>query len=74
MLGKFMVVTGIPGHGKSEWSDGLVLNLAKLHGWRICVCSTEINNEEYQENMIRRYLKRTLNIVGAHEPQKALDF
>jgi len=74
VLGKLMVITGVPGHGKSEWTDGLVLNLAKKHGWRICVCSTEINNEEYQENTIRRYLRRPLDMVGDHEPQKALDF
>lgn len=74
MLGKFMVVTGIPGHGKSEWADGLVLNLARLHGWKICVCSTEIDNEEYQENTIRRILRRPLENVGPNEPAKALDF
>lgn len=74
MLGKFMVVSGYPGHGKSEWTDGLVLNLAKKYGWRVCVCSTEIDNEEYQENTIRRYLRRPLDRVGEHEPQKALDW
>lgn len=74
MLGKLMVVTGIPGHGKSEWADSLCLNLAKKYGWKLCVCSTEIDNVEYQENTIRRYLRRPLEQVGAHEPQKALDF
>lgn len=55
-LGKFMVVTGVPSHGKSEWADGLVLNLAKQYGWRIAVCSTEINHDEYEENTLTRYV------------------
>ncbi len=73
-LGKFMVVTGIPSHGKSEWADSLVMNLAKLHDWRICVCSTEIDHEEYQENSIRRILRRPLKDVADHEPEKARQF
>jgi len=39
--GQLTVVTGIPGHGKSEWLDALMLNLATLHGWRVAVCSPE---------------------------------
>jgi len=74
MLGKFMVVTGIPGHGKSEWADSLVMNLARKHNWKICVCSAEIDNEEYQENSIHRYLRRPLKEVAEHEPEKALQF
>jgi len=74
MLGKFAVVTGYPGHGKSEWADGLVLNLAQKHGWKICICSTEIDNEEYEENTIRRILRRPLENVGEHEPAKAKAF
>ena len=33
-LGQLLVVTGIPGHGKSEWVDALTVNLAMRHGWR----------------------------------------
>jgi len=74
LLGKFMVVTGIPGHGKSEWADNLILNLAKKHDWKICVCSTEIDNEEYEENSIRRILRRPMKDVADHEPVKAKKF
>lgn len=41
MRGEFMVVTGIPGHGKSSWLLNLSMNLAKRHGWKICVGSFE---------------------------------
>ena len=74
LLGKFMVVTGIPGHGKSEWSDSLVLSLAQKHNWKICVCSTEIDNEEYEENSVARILRRPLKDVAEHEPAKAKQF
>jgi twinkle protein len=39
--GQLTLVTGMPGHGKSEWLDGLILNLALLHGWRFAICSPE---------------------------------
>lgn len=39
--GDFTVITGIPGHGKSEWTDAMMVNLAKLHGWRFAVFSPE---------------------------------
>lgn len=74
MLGKLMVVTGIPGHGKSEWADALCLNLAKKYDWKLCICSTEINHEEYQENTLRRYLRRPFEKVGNNEPARALAF
>jgi len=74
MLGKLMIVTGIPGHGKSEWADSLCLNLAKKYDFNICVCSSEIDNEEYEENTIHRYLRRPLENVGKDEPAKAKQF
>lgn len=39
--GQLTVVTGIPGHGKSEWLDALAMNLATVHGWRFAICSPE---------------------------------
>lgn len=39
--GQLVVVTGIPGHGKSEWVDALCVNLALDHGWRTAMYSPE---------------------------------
>lgn len=39
--GDFTVITGIPGHGKSEWTDALMINIAKTQGWRFALCSPE---------------------------------
>lgn len=66
ILGKFMVVTGIPGHGKSEWTDSLVMNLAREHDWKVCVCSTEIENDEYEQNSLHRIICRPLKNVAKH--------
>lgn len=40
-LGRFVVVTGVPGSGKSEFTDELVLRLNLLHGWKIGYFSPE---------------------------------
>lgn len=41
MPGELTIVTGIPGHGKSEVLDALVINLIRQHGWSIAFCSPE---------------------------------
>lgn len=39
--GEWTLVTGIPGHGKSEFLDALTINLADRHGWRFGIFSPE---------------------------------
>lgn len=39
--GRFVVVTGTPGAGKSEWLDELVLRLCLRHQWKIAFFSPE---------------------------------
>jgi twinkle protein len=39
--GELSILTGIPGHGKSEWLDALISNLANEHGWFVGVASFE---------------------------------
>lgn len=41
MPGQLNVITGIPGHGKSEFTDALIVNLAHKHGWRVGMYSPE---------------------------------
>lgn len=41
MPGQLNIVTGIPGHGKSEFVDALAVNVAHLHGWRTAFYSPE---------------------------------
>jgi twinkle protein len=39
--GEWTLITGIPGHGKSEFLDALTINLAAAHGWRFGIFSPE---------------------------------
>jgi len=41
MLGQFTILTGIPGSGKSEFTDYLMTELAKNHKWSFGICSFE---------------------------------
>lgn len=41
MKGYFCVLTGVPGHGKSEFFDCLMINLSLMHQWKWCVFSPE---------------------------------
>jgi twinkle protein len=41
-LGELLVITGIPGHGKSTWTLNMCVNLARNHGWTIGMASFEI--------------------------------
>lgn len=40
-FGRFIVVTGIPTHGKSEFVDQLITGYAIEHGWKTGICSPE---------------------------------
>lgn len=39
--GELTIVTGVPSHGKSQFLDALVVNLAREHGWSVGLCSPE---------------------------------
>jgi len=39
--GELTIVTGIPSHGKSQFLDALVVNLARGHDWAVGICSPE---------------------------------
>ena len=40
-LGMFTVITGIPGHGKTEFLDQVIIKLAEKHGWKFALYSPE---------------------------------
>jgi twinkle protein len=39
--GQLTVVTGLPGSGKSEWIDSVMVNLAEEHDWKFAIASFE---------------------------------
>lgn len=78
--GQLVVVTGIPGHGKSEWVDALNCNLALDYGWHAALYSPE--NYPVRLHMMKlaeKYIGMPYN-PGPHprmskaEAQKATDW
>ena len=61
-LGELMVVTGIPGHGKSTWLVNLCVNLARLHDWKIAIASFEIP--------VKPMLRHKLRLATAGDPKQ----
>jgi len=57
-LGRLLTVTGIPGHGKSEFVDFLNVKLNIIHGWKIAYFSPENWPVKYH------YAKLVSKIVG----------
>lgn len=55
--GSFIVVTGIPGHGKSEFIDFLVVSLNRLHGFKTLFFSPE--NDPVTYHMSKLSMKIT---------------
>lgn len=57
--GEFMMVLGIPSHGKSSWVQSLTYNLAVTYGWRAAIFSPEEPTVPQLRDKFRRlYLGR----------------
>lgn len=57
--GEVTIITGIPGGGKSEWLDALMVNLAEAHDWGFAVFSPENHPPElhfakWAEKLVRK--------------------
>lgn len=56
--GQLTIVTGIPGAGKSEFIDQVMVNLAESKNWRFALCSFENQPEEHIAKLVsKRYRK-----------------
>jgi twinkle protein len=51
--GEFMVITGIPGMGKSTWVSNLLVNLYHLHRWRSAIFSPEMPVAPHLRDLLR---------------------
>lgn len=55
--GELTVVTGVPGSGKSEWLDALMINLARFDGWTFAVYSPEnAPSEMHMTKLAQKFL------------------
>ena len=55
--GEFMVITGVPSHGKSTWTLNVLVDLAQLHGWRTAIFSPEMPTVPHIRDKLRKILK-----------------
>ena len=74
--GEWTVITGIPGHGKSEWLDALTVNLANMNGWQFAMCSPEnqpvkLHIEKLIEKFIGKPFDRAYNGHMTREEMRA---
>ncbi len=56
LIGEFMVVTGVPGMGKSTWALNLLVNVFRLHQWRSAVFSPEMPVVPHLRDTLRRII------------------
>jgi twinkle protein len=54
--GEFMVVTGVPSHGKSTFVLNMLVNMAQSHGWRSAVFSPEMRTVPHLRDKLRRII------------------
>ena len=53
--GQLTVVTGYPSHGKSNFVDQLMVNLARNHDWKFALCSFENQPEVHISRLMEIY-------------------
>jgi twinkle protein len=52
----FVVLTGLPGSGKSTWLTNLLVNFAELHGWKSAIFSPELPVVPHMRDKLRRII------------------
>lgn len=71
--GEFIVVSGIPGHGKSSWVMNLVSNLASQYNWTAAICSPEMPTVPQMRDKLRRLWIGRKPILGEPAELKRAD-
>jgi twinkle protein len=61
--GQWTIVTGIPGHGKSNFLDGIMVNLAQNQGWKFGIFSPENQPiERHFASILEKYFKSPFDV------------
>ena len=54
--GEMTIITGVPSHGKSQFLDAMMVNIALEEGWRFAICSPEnLPVERHIAKLIEQY-------------------
>lgn len=73
--GYLMVVTGIPGMGKSEWLDAVLMNLSLLYGFRVLYYSPEnAPVEEHMKKLAEKYIGKRISDFTTAEMSSAMEY
>ncbi len=67
-LGDFVVLTGIPGHGKTTLLNEIMGRMSLDYGWTVAVASFEQNPQTDHRRALRRWFNR--KHVGAQTPDE----
>lgn len=70
--GQLTVVTGVPGSGKSELIDQIMINLARSKGWKFAVCSFENPPDMHIIKLAEKHSKKTFFQSSRRMNQKEL--
>jgi twinkle protein len=57
--GEWTLITGIPSHGKSEFLDAMLVNLAEKEDWKFGICSPENQPlERHTAKLLEKHLRK----------------
>jgi twinkle protein len=59
--GQLTMITGIPGHGKDEFSNLIMTNLSKYEGWIWGICSFEETPQQTTTKLMEKYTGKSFD-------------
>ena len=71
--GEFIVITGIPNHGKSPFALNLAIGLSETHGWRTALFSPETPVMPMLRDKLRRMILRMPHGLASRQEVAAAD-
>ena len=59
--GTFHVWTGVPNHGKSSFLADILVQMAKIHGWKFCIFSPEHSLANSVKRLCEKYMGKAFD-------------
>lgn len=79
MLGTFNLITGIPNHGKSNFLDQILVNLAEREKWKFAIFSPEHSTAMHLRRLAEKVTRRPFDVgpnprMSSHDLETAVKF
>lgn len=72
---EFTIITGIPGHGKSEFLDSIIINMVKDHNWKFAIFSPENHPvERHHSKLIEKAAGRKFHKIKSKRIDDILEY